>query len=257
MRTRLERWLVPISAFLVGIVVLGAAISMSSFSAAHPRTDQIRYQLNADTGQAVWQSDDQRLDKWTQQFFPSSTEQGPFQAKAPSVALAAPTATLLSDTLSGGTRTLRVQVASSRHALYVSVLVEAQGEIVAASLDGQPFDLSGYSQSARQRLEFSTYGLSDKGFELMLHVASSAPIKITVQDLSNGLPSIPGMTIKPRPADLMPAPRDWLDPTVVVKSFTFAGRLRSELQDAQDRIALIILNGEVEIVRARIHFECV
>jgi hypothetical protein len=222
LRTSLARWLVPISAFLIGIVVLGAAIGMSSFSATRPGTDQIRYQLNADTGQALWQSDDQRLDQWTQQFFPSSTGQGPFQAKAPNVALAAPTATLLSDTLNGDTRTMRVQVASPRHAPYVSIVVETQGEIVAASLDEQPFDLSGFSQSARQRLEFSYYGLPDKGFTLMLQVASSAPIKITVQDLSNGLPSIPGMTIKPRAADLMPAPRDWLDPTVVVKSFTFA-----------------------------------
>ena len=189
---------------------------------SRPGTDQIRYQLDADTGQAVWQSDDQRLDQWTQQFFPSSTGQGPFQAKAPSVALAAPTVSLLGDTLSGGTRTLRLQVASQRHAAYASVIVEAQGEIVAASLDEHPFDLSGLSQSARQRLEFSYYGLPDKGVTLMLQVASSAPVKITVQDLSNGLPSIPGMTIRPRPADLMPAPRDWLDPTVVVKSFTFA-----------------------------------
>jgi hypothetical protein len=221
-RTSLAHWLVPISAFLIGMVVLGAAIGTSGFSAARPGTDQIRYQLNANTGQAIWQSDDQRLDEWTRQFFPSGTGQGPFQAKAPSVALAAPMATLLRDTLSGGTRILLVQVASPRHAAYATVLVEAQGEIVAASLNEQPFDVSGFSQSAHQRLEFSYYGLLDKGFSLTLRVASAAPVKITVQDLSNGLPSIPGMTINPRPADLMPAPRDWLDPTIVVKSFTFA-----------------------------------
>jgi hypothetical protein len=216
------RTTMPISAFLIGIVVLGAAISTSGFSPARPGTDQIRYQLDADTGQAVWQSDDQRLDQWTQQFFPSRSGQGPFQAKAPSVAIAAPTVSLISDTLSGRIRTMRVQVASPRHAAYATVVVEAQGEIVEARLSGQPFDLSGLSQSAHQRLEFSYYGLPDKGFELMLRIASAAPVKITVQDLSNGLPSIPGMTIRPRPADLMPAPRDWLDPTVVVKSFTFA-----------------------------------
>jgi hypothetical protein len=220
--TSLTRWLVPITAFLIGVDVLGAAISTSSFSTARPGTDQIRYQLNADTGQAMWQSDDQRLDQWTQQFFPSSTGQGPFQANAPSVAIAAPTVSLISDMLRGGIRTLQVQVASARHAAYATVIVEAHGEIVAALLEGHPFDLSGLSQSARQHLEFSYYGLPDKGFELMLKVASAAPVKITVQDLSNGLLSIPGMTIRPRPADLMPAPRDWLDPTVVVKSFTFA-----------------------------------
>lgn len=222
LRARLEVWLVPISTFLIGVVVLGAAIGTSGFSSARPGTDRIAYQLNADTGQATWQSDDQRLDEWTRQFFPASTGQGPFQAKASSVALAAPTATLLSDTLSGGTRILQVQVASARHAAYASVVVEARGEIVAASLDGQPFDLSGFSRSALQRLEFSYYGLPDKGFELTLSITSAAPVKITVQDLSNGLPTIPGVTIQPRPAYLMPAPRDWLDPTIVIKSFSFA-----------------------------------
>jgi hypothetical protein len=53
LRKSLTRWLVPISAFLIGIVVLGAAIGTSGFSATRPGTDQIRYQLNADTGQAV------------------------------------------------------------------------------------------------------------------------------------------------------------------------------------------------------------
>ncbi len=33
--------------------------------------------------------------------------------------------------------------------------------------------------------------------------------------------------------------------------------LCSELQDTQDRITLIILDGEVQIMRVRIHFECV
>jgi hypothetical protein len=222
--TRLARWLVSISAFPIGVVVLGAAIGTSGFRAAHPGTDRITYQLNANTGQAVWQSDDERLDEWTRQFFPASTGSGPFQTSAPTVALAAPSATLLSDTMSGVVRTLRVQVASPRHAAYATVLVEAQGEIVTASLDGQPFDLSGLSQSARQRLQFNYYGLPDRGFELTLQVASAAPVKITLQDISNGLPTLPSMTIRSRPADLMPAPRDWLDPTIVVKSYEFAAR---------------------------------
>jgi hypothetical protein len=220
----LARWLVPLASLLISIVVLGAAIGTSGFSASRPGTDQISYRLNADTGQATWQSDDERLDNWTRQFFPASNGAGPFQASAPAVTLPAPTAALLSDSMNGGVRTLRMQVASPRHAAYAMVQVEAQGEIVSATLDGQPFDLSVFSQSERQRLQFSYYGLPERGFELTLQVASAAPVKITVQDLSNGLPSIPGMTIKPRPADLMPAPRDWRDPTIVVKSYMFATR---------------------------------
>ncbi len=51
-------------------------------------------------------------------------DKGPFQSRAPVVALAAPTATLKSDSMSGGARTLRVQVASPRHAENVIVLNE-------------------------------------------------------------------------------------------------------------------------------------
>lgn len=222
--TGLSRWLVPLVSLLISVVVLGAAVGFSGLSPSRPGTDQISYRLNADTGQAIWQSDDERLDGWTRQFFPASSGPGPFQASAPTVVLPAPAATLLSDSMSGDVRTLRVQVASPRHAAYAMVEVEARGQIVAATLDGQPFDLSWFSQSERKRLQFSYYSLPERGFELTLQVASASPIKITVQDLSNGLPSIPGMTIKPRPADLMPAPRDWRDPTIVVKSYTFAMR---------------------------------
>jgi hypothetical protein len=222
--THLSYWLVPVVALLIGVVLSTSAIGTSGFSAAHPGTDSITYQLNADTGQALWLSSDQHLDDWTRQFFPTSTGQGPFQAHAPVVALAAPTVTLKSDSMSGGVRTLRVQVASPRHAENAIVKVEAQGEIVAATLDGQPFDLRAFSQSARHQLQFSYYGLPDRGFELTLSVRSAAPVKITVQDLTSGLPTIAGMTIRPRPADLMPAPQGFgpSDPTIVLKSFTFA-----------------------------------
>jgi hypothetical protein len=213
---------VPVSTLLISFVLLGSAFGTSGFSASHPGTDSITYQLNADTGQAVWLSRDQRLDDWTRQFFPTSSGPGPFQAPAPTAALAAPSVTLLSDTMSGSVRTLRVQVASPRHAPYATVLVEAQGEIVAATLDGKPFDLSVFSESERHQLQFNYYGLPDKGFELQLSIKSADPVKMTVQDLTSGLPAIPGTVIRSRPAYLMPAPRPLLDPTIVMKSFTFA-----------------------------------
>ena len=68
--TRLQRWLVPISAFIVSVMLLLAAIATSGFSATHPGTDSVTYQLNADTGKAVWLSNEQHLDDWTSQFFP-------------------------------------------------------------------------------------------------------------------------------------------------------------------------------------------
>jgi hypothetical protein len=222
--TRFAHWLVPVSVLLVGIVALGVAISTSGFDATHPGTDHITYQLDANTGQTSWLSSDQRLDDWTRQFFPTSSGRGPFQARAPTISLAAPSVTLLSDTMSGNVRTLRVQVASPRHAEHAIVLVETQGEIVAVTLDGQPFDPSVLSEHARHHLQFTYAALPDKGFELSLSITSTAPVTIRVQDASYGLPTIAGMTIRPRPMYLMPAPGDMplSEGTTVIKSFTFA-----------------------------------
>jgi hypothetical protein len=46
-------------------------------------------------------------------------------------------------------RTLRVQVASPRHAQDAYVLVKAQGEIVVATLNGRPLDLGELPENAR------------------------------------------------------------------------------------------------------------
>ncbi len=218
-----QRWLVPISVLLVSVMLLLIAIASSGFSATHPGTDSITYRLNADTGKATWLSNDRHLDDWTHQFFPNSGGPGPFSEQAPAVALAAPNVIPKSDTMSGNIRTLRMQVVSPRHAEDVMVQVETQGEIVTATLNSKPFDLSALPESAPHHLQFTYYALPDKGFELKLSIASAAPAKIIVQDVSNGLPTIPGMTIRPRPSYLMPALIPyWQDPTIVSKTFTFA-----------------------------------
>ena len=221
--TRLQRWLVLISTLIVSVMLLLAAIATSGFSATHPGTDSVTYQLNADTGKAVWLSHDRHLDDWTRQFFPTSGGSGPFSVPAPAIALAAPRVILKSDSMNGYIRTLRVQVVSPRHAEDAMVQVATQGEIVTAAVDGRPFDLSALPEKAPRHVQFTYYALPDEGFELTLSIASAAPARIVVQDVSNGLPMIPGLTMKPRPTYLMPALNPtWLDPTIVSKSFTFA-----------------------------------
>ena len=53
--------------FAVGIII--AAIAQPDFNRQQPRSAQIFYLLNADTGKAVWASADAQLDQWTSQFF--------------------------------------------------------------------------------------------------------------------------------------------------------------------------------------------
>ena len=44
---------------------------------------------------------------------------------------------------------------------------------------------------------------------------SAEPVTGTLTDYSNGLPAIEGLTVSPRPAEFMPAPFDFRDPTAV------------------------------------------
>jgi hypothetical protein len=53
--------------FAVGIII--AAIAQPDFNRQQPRSAQIFYLLNADTGKAVRASADAQLDQWTSQFF--------------------------------------------------------------------------------------------------------------------------------------------------------------------------------------------
>jgi hypothetical protein len=47
---------------------------------------------------------------------------------------------------------------------------------------------------------------------------------MTVQDLSKGLPKVPGMWIEPRLSWMMPLQVQAMDPTKVKKSFAFEGK---------------------------------
>jgi hypothetical protein len=44
---------------------------------------------------------------------------------------------------------------------------------------------------------------------------------VELADFSNGLPHIDGMPVTERPAEYMPAPFDFRDPTVVTSSIRF------------------------------------
>jgi hypothetical protein len=175
------------------------------------------YALNANTGEAEWVSFDPNLDSWTTQFIPADTAQsdyetvnwGTFQAytaPAPAVDIVAPTVTIENDAVAGDLRTLALRLASPRGATEMHVRIDAPGEITAATLDGRELDLSEYEWAADGLLRFSYVGIPEDGFELTLAVRSTEPVTITVQDSDTNFPEIPGMTIEPRPADMMPAP---------------------------------------------------
>ncbi|MDQ3864779.1 MAG: hypothetical protein M3317_15025 [Actinomycetota bacterium] len=233
--SRVSRWLVPGLAALVCLAFLGAGQLTSGFDAEHPKPNAVSYELDADTGKATWKSPDENPDEWTSQFFPGKTEPAVYpgwllpglmdlngiQGSAPGVDLPPPTARRLADATKGGERTLRLHIASPRGAPNAAVRVQAPGSIVAASIDGKKIDRNGVPEDLRNLLIFSYSGVPEKGFDLSLTVDSSGPVKVVVQDVSEGLPKVPGMRIKPRQDWMMPLQVQAMDPTKVEKSFVF------------------------------------
>ena len=236
--TTSSRWLIPGLAALVCLVFLGVGELTAGFDAEHPKPNIVSYELDADAQAAVWKSPGEGPDGWTSQFFSGNTEPASYAAfllpgfldldgvkgPAPTVYLPPPTVEVLDDTSEGEARTLRLRVASARGAPNVAVSVQASGEIVAASVDGKEIARNGVPKDRREQLAFSYAGVPEKGFELSLRVDSSAPVEVTVDDISEGLPEVPGMQIIPREPWMMPLQTQAMDPTRVRKTFVLEQR---------------------------------
>jgi hypothetical protein len=227
-----RRWGVPATLAMVAVVLIGWPYTTSGFDAEHPRPDRIGYELNVDTGQAVWVSYDRQLDDWTGQFFPSGTESTDhetallgtlpaFVTPAPVVAIAPPEIIVLSDTFEGDVRTLRLRLNSPRGARIMVADIDAPGEVVALAVDGRRLDLRGLDWLGDGEFPVIYRNAPPAGWQLTLAVRSSEPVVIDIEEVKDGLPDVPGITREPRPAEMMAAPGYAADPTTVIRSFRF------------------------------------
>lgn len=228
----LKRWVVPGAAALVAVALLGWGIATTGFDATHPRPDTVAYELNADTGQAAWVSYDHALDDWTRQFFPAGTTPATrerlvggslpaFTAPAPAIALDAPEVAVLDDTTTGDVRTVRLRLASPRGTSEMTTAVDAPGEIVSAAVNGRPVDLADYAPARDGDLDLIYANVEEGGWELTLAVRSTGPVTVQLEEVTRGLPEVPGWDVPARPADTMPSPLFPRDPTIVTRSITF------------------------------------
>lgn len=227
-------WAVP-----TALAVLCLALVLTTQVAAvndtsRPRPNYIQYTLDADTGRATWLSAGTDTDDWTEQFFVSgyTSDRQAFspgyyfgqqfdviEAPAPPVQLAAPKLTVLDDTTANGVRTVRLLLTSPRGAPAGHVDLELPGDLVAATVGGEAVKVD--PGASERRFPLAAYNLGTDGIELSLSVRGTAAITGTLTDFSNGLPEISGMTVTERPAEYMPAPFDFRDPTAVTTRVRF------------------------------------
>jgi hypothetical protein len=211
-----------------------AGIISSGFGVSHPQSNSLLYGLDADSGQAFWASGDRAPDEWTGQVisatagrttlaevFPFGTRKFLKEQAPPIAALNAPQVRVLSDSINGGLRTLRLHVTSSRQASQLSVYLEPEVEVLAATVSGQPLKNPDASLKSEKEWGLSYTGAPREGIELTIDVNTTKPIKFRVVDRSYGLPETLVSSLKPRPDYLMPSIMPNNGTTLVSKSFVF------------------------------------
>ena len=226
------RWL-PAAAWVLGLVLLVAALGTNGASATKPRYDCLSYGLDLDKGAAYWLSNDKKPDEWTAQFFSHNAPRATIhefiprdtreyvKVRAPMADLEGPQVTLVSDEARGGQRDVTLRVASPRQVPQVWLQVTSDTQVFAAEVLGR--DVGGAKKNWSRKINL----FPRDGLEWRLRVDTSAPLRVTVIEMSYGLPHFPG--IKPRPDHLITEPNTTLDwgrklrsgRTFVTKSFTF------------------------------------
>ncbi len=200
-----------------GLASLGVALSIVAFgvtgrSAEHPIPSALAY-VQGVAPDAWLGTSPQFNDAWTNSAVGprASTVDGwtgnaighAFAGrKVPLVRLGAPTATLLRDTVFGNARRVVLRVTAPPGT--IEVLMMANGpKVLTSSIDGRGIDTTRYR--GRRRNWAMTYAaLPDSGVIVALSVAVGAKIDFQVTSRRQGIPPIPGVSIPPRPAFVVP-----------------------------------------------------
>ena len=233
------RWLLPAAATLAAVCFIVAALLQPQ---QQPKSNEIFYALDADTGKAVWATGDARPDEFTSQFLSSNASAASLenylpwlggqvflQQPAPVATSPAPEIKVLDDQVQEQTRLIRLRVSSAREA--AMLFIYSSTEISEASINGQAL-AKRPDAPAWEKGQLLIYSAPPKeGIELLLKTKSHAPLIMKVVDRSFQFPELANVTIKARPSDLVPAAFSYSDSTFIVKSFS----LPQEAQTAQNR----------------------
>lgn len=226
-------WAIPALSLLAGIAVLGIAISKEQPSPDTPLHSHTAYYLDADNQTATWATSHEQLNEWNRQFFPKP-EKGTLAAMypqaqrpylldtAPAIPVAAPVATVLSDSTAAETRVLRLHLTSQRQASHLEVVLQPEDPAIPlqATLNGKSAPLQTIEAPNGQVYHLRFYGLPlSKQVELELTLPAGAKLNLLLFDHSIGLPT--QLVRKPMPAHILPEQGRDSNLTVVRKAYQF------------------------------------
>jgi hypothetical protein len=210
------RWSTPVICAAAAIVLVGIGALTVRTSDAHPVPSMLLYAIDADASDAWLASPASiaRANAWTRTVLAPSM-QGPewighlfyppdpiIAKRVPHLPLASPAVDILSDSTISDARQLSLRVRASPGTTVLGMRV-TDAPVIGAAVDGRSID------TKRYRLRTPSWTLrywapSDSGVILSLSVPAASTPKLDIVARSPGIPALPGVTIVPRPANVVP-----------------------------------------------------
>ncbi|GAB3193842.1 hypothetical protein ABID22_000432 [Pontibacter aydingkolensis] len=231
---RWGRWpVLPLVLLLAGGLVLILSLQNEKPSAQQPLHSHVSYYVDTDSSKAYWASYYKTTDDWNKQFFKETT-QAPLseiypharlnylKSEAEVLPVAAPVAEVLTDSVAGGERLLRLRMASQRNAAHFEIVLqpETPEDIKSINLAGESLQLEPIDAKQGKVYYVLMHGLPlSKEVHLEVRLKEDAPLTLYLYDQSIGLPE--QLLKDPKPAHVIAEQGRNSNLTVVRKAYTF------------------------------------
>jgi Peptidase family M28 len=209
-------WRAPAFAFAAVFTLFAAGASFTRYSPAHPQASNLFYLVDADTRRAYWASRDAIPNAWTERVLTRTPERGPLPAffsseagqflhhDAPVTQRPAPLVAVEGDSVVDGRRRLHLRVRAGVDTWELRVrLIGA--DVASATVNGKPIATpTDESREAGEEWSLRFFNPGSDGIELALEVSPGTAFTLRATAYLLGLPSLPGESAPPRPANVMP-----------------------------------------------------
>jgi len=224
----------PVICAAAAIVLIGIGALTVRTSDVHPVPSRLIYAIDADSS-AAWlaaRATAVRTNAWTRTAL-APFAQGPewiahffgqpaavIAKRVPSLPLPQPAINILSDSTTGDARQLSLRVQSPAGTTALGMFV-TDAPVISSTIDGRTIDTRGYwLHTPGWTLWY--WAPSDSGVLLNLIVPAGSTPKLEILAYSLGIPTLPGVTIPPRPDNVVPVQSG--DVTIVCRRFSISPR---------------------------------